>query len=105
MGKLEIFHENQTSICLKPHQNFPRPCFLWRLFVICVCLCHTVMSISCSPVVTCWERAGLFVLLCVMFSCVLSLSKTGVLGQVCYLIVLNIDLCFRPNFIQKYHIL
>ena len=26
------------------------------LFDICVCLCDTVMSVSCSLVVTCWER-------------------------------------------------
>ena len=30
---------------------------LWMLFVICVWLSHTAMSVSCSLVVTCWERA------------------------------------------------
>ena len=32
---------------------------LWIFFVICVCPCHTVMSISCSLMITPWERAGL----------------------------------------------
>ena len=40
------------------------------LFAICVCLCHTVMSTSCSLVVTSWEMAELLTLLYVMFSCV-----------------------------------
>ena len=41
---------------------------LWILFVIC--LCHTFMFISCSLVVTCWKRADLLGLLCVMFPCI-----------------------------------
>ena len=40
---------------------------LWLFFVICVCLCHADVSVSCSLVATCWERAGLLVLLYVMF--------------------------------------
>ena len=32
-------------------------------FVICVSLCHTVMSGSSSLVVTCWEKADLLALL------------------------------------------
>ena len=39
------------------------------LFVVCVCLCQTVMFVSCSLKVTCWERADLLALLYVMFSC------------------------------------
>ena len=38
-------------------------------FVICICLCHTVMSVSCSGVVICWERAYILALLYVIFSC------------------------------------
>ena len=40
-------------------------------FVICVScfLCHSVLSVPCSRVVTCWERAGLLAFLCVKFSC------------------------------------
>ena len=39
------------------------------LFFICInfCLCHIVLSVSCSLVVTCWERADLLTLLYVMF--------------------------------------
>ena len=44
-------------------------CYLCFMFV-----CHTVLSVSCSLVVTCKERAGLLALLYVMFSCVLLLS-------------------------------
>ena len=40
---------------------------LWIYFVICVCLCHTVMSVSCNLVVTCRESADLLALLCVIF--------------------------------------
>ena len=34
---------------------------LWIIFVInvCGCLCYTVLSVPCSKVITCWERAGL----------------------------------------------
>ena len=44
------------------------------LFIVCVCLCHTVLLLPCSPVVTCWEVADLLALLCLMFSYVLSVS-------------------------------
>ena len=44
------------------------------LFMFRVYLCHTVLSVPCSHVVTCWERADLLALLFVVFSCVLSLS-------------------------------
>ena len=36
--------------------------------------CDAVLSVSCSLVITCWESADLLALLCVVFSCVLSLS-------------------------------
>ena len=39
-----------------------------------ICLCHIVLSMSCSLVVTHWERADVLALQCVTFSCVLSLS-------------------------------
>ena len=51
------------------------------------------MSVSCSLVVTCWERADLLVLLYVMLSCVFVTLRFGVLGQVWYLIVSISDLC------------
>ena len=46
----------------------------FHFLVICVFrVCHAVMSVHCSLVVTCWERADLLALLYVL-SCVLSLS-------------------------------
>ena len=42
-------------------------CYLFRV-------CHAFLSVHCSLVVTCWERANLFTLVFVMLSCVLSLS-------------------------------
>ena len=39
-------------------------------------VCHAVLSVHCSLVVTCWEKAHLLALLYVMFSCgFLALSK------------------------------
>ena len=40
-------------------------CYLCFLFA-----CHTVLSVPCNLVVTCWEMADLLTLLFVMFSCV-----------------------------------
>ena len=40
------------------------------LFVIFACLCHFVMSVSCSHVVTCRKRGDFLALLYVLFSCV-----------------------------------
>ena len=37
------------------------------LFIFHVCLYYTVLSIPCSLVSTCWERADFLALLCVMF--------------------------------------
>ena len=39
-----------------------------------VCLYYCVMSVLCSLLTTCWLRADLLALLCVMFLSVLSLS-------------------------------
>ena len=43
--------------------------------------------------ITCWERADLLALLCVMFSCVFVTIPHGVSDQVLYLIVSIPDLC------------
>ena len=50
-------------------------------------VCQAVLSVHCNLVVTCWERADILILLCVMFSCVFVTFSFGVLGQVRYLIV------------------
>ena len=49
----------------------PRQCFyVDHLFIIVfrVCLCHTVLSVPCSLVVTCWERADLLLWFLVFLS-------------------------------------
>ena len=48
-------------------------------------VCHAILSVSCSPVVTCWERANLLALLCLVFFCVFVTFPCGILGQVWYL--------------------
>ena len=45
-------------------------CYRYLCFVF---VCHTVLSVLCNLVVTCWERADVLALLYMMFSCVLSL--------------------------------
>ena len=74
---------------------------LWILFVLCVSCLSTILSclltIPCSLVVTCWERADHLVLLYVRFSCVFVIFPYGVLGQVWHLIVLIPDLCLLAN--------
>ena len=61
-------------------------------------VCHTVMSVSCSRVVTCWEKADLLAFLCVMSSCVFVTFPYGLLCQVWYLIVSITDLYLLPYF-------
>ena len=57
------------------------------------------LSVHCSLVVTCWERADLFALLYVIFSCVLVTFLCGVLVRgVWFLIVLIRDLCLLLYF-------
>ena len=75
----------------------PRQCFFY-VSVFCVCLCHTVLSVCCSLVVTCWERPEFLALLFVMFSCDFVTFSFGVLGQVWYLIVSIPDMCLLPYF-------
>ena len=69
-----------------------------RIFFICICLCHVVLPVSCSLVVTCWERADVSALLYVAFCCVFVSFPYNVLGQVWYLIVSIPDLCLLPYF-------
>ena len=71
------------------------------LFVTCLFLYHTVISVSCSLVVTCWQMTDLLDFLFVMSSCVFTISPFSVLGQVWYLIVLISDLCLLPFTTQE----
>ena len=66
-------------------------------------VCHALLSVHCSLVDTCWERANLLALLCVMFSFVFVTFQCGVLGQVWYLIVSIPDLCLLTfkKFVKK----
>ena len=61
-------------------------------------VCRVFLSVHCSLVVTCWERAGLLALLCVMFYCVFVTFPCCGLGQVCCLIVLMPDICLLSYF-------
>ena len=56
-------------------------------------------SVPCSLVVTCWERADLLALLCVVCSCRLVTFPYGVPSQVWYLIVSNPDFVFLSAFL------
>ena len=62
------------------------------------CVFHAVLSVHCSLVVTCRERAGLLALLYVMFSCVIATFRCVALGQVWYLIVSIPDFCLPLNY-------
>ena len=70
------------------------------LFAICVCLCHTALSVSCSLVVTCCEKTDLLALLYVMFSCVFVTFPYSVLVHVWHLIVSIPGLCFL-TYLEK----
>ena len=52
------------------------PSFFCRSFLLLMFhVCYAFLSVQCSLVVTCWERANLLALLCVVFCCDLSLSR------------------------------
>ena len=61
-------------------------------------VCHAVLSVPCSLVVTFWERADLFGLFYVMFACVFVTFPYGVMGHVWFLIESVPDLCLLPYF-------
>ena len=61
-------------------------------------VCHAFLSVHCSLVVTCWERAGLLALLYVMFYCVFVTFLYVVLGQVGYLMVSIPNLCLLTYY-------
>ena len=60
-----------------------------------------VLSVHCSPVVTCLEKANLLAVLYVMVSCVFVTFPCGALGQVWYLIVTIPNFGILP-YIYKY---
>ena len=99
VGNIKMFMPSSIFLLTVPRWCFFCGSFL--LIVFCVCLCYTVLSVPCSLVITCWERADLLTLLCVMFSCVFVTFPCGILGQVWYFIVLIPDLCLLPYFHYK----
>ena len=77
----------------------PRRCFFCGSFLLAVFrVCRVSLSVHCIPVVTWWELADLFALLCVMFYCVFVTFPCGVLGQMCCLIVSIPDICLLSYF-------
>ena len=56
-------------------------------YVYFVFVCHTVLSVLCCLVVTCWKMADLLAILYVMFSCVFVTLPYDFLGQVWHLVV------------------
>ena len=85
-------------MCINMYMTVPRRYFFCGSFLFCVCLCHFVLSVSCSLVVTCWEMADFLALLYVRFSCVFVTFQYGILGQMWYLVVSIPDLCVLPYF-------
>ena len=63
------------------------------------CVCHALLSVHCSHVVTYCEKAGLLALSYVMFYRVVVTFPCGVLGQARYLIVSISVLCLFLMFI------
>ena len=77
----------------------PRRCFFCGSFLLLVFgVCRVFLSIHCSLVVTCWERAELLDLLYVMFYCVFVTFPCGILGQVWCMIASNPDICLLSYF-------
>ena len=72
----------------------PMPFFLCESFLSF--MIH-VLSVPCSTVTTCWERADLLALLCVKISRVFVTFQYGVPGQVRYLIV-SIPYIYLPLY-------
>ena len=67
---------------------------------LCYLCCVFVMflSVHCSLVVTCWERADILAVLCVMSYCVIVTFPCGVLGKVwCFIVSITVH-CFLPYF-------
>ena len=67
---------------------------LWIVFVIFVCFA-AVLSVPCSLVITCWERACLLALLCIVFSYV-SVTSPFV-SRVRYMVLGFIDSLTLPS--------
>ena len=77
-AKCSSSRETSLSSTLNISLTVPRQYFFcgsFLLVMIHVDVCCVVVSVLCSLVVTCRERADLLAVMCVVFSCVLSLSQ------------------------------
>ena len=54
---------------------------LFCYFLYHVYLCYTILSVPCSLVIPCWDKADLLPLLHDVFSCVFVTFPYGILGQ------------------------
>ena len=93
----------------EPSSDFADLFILVLLFWIMFhgCICYAAMSVPYPLMITCWERADLFSLLCAVFSCVFVLFQYGFPGQVWYLIVLSPYLgmqCVIMEFLGHAHL-
>ena len=66
------------------------------------CVCHVFASVRCCLVVTCWKRADLLAPVCDVY-CDCVTFPSGILGQVCYLIVSIPDHCCLSYLKRKHH--
>ena len=62
-------------------------------------VCHAFLSVYCSHMVACWERADPLALLYVMFYCVFVTFPCGALDQASCLIVSIPDLCLVSDLV------
>ena len=67
------------------------------------CVCHDILSVHCSLVVTCWDRTGHLALLYVMFYNIFFTFLCGVLGQTWYLLVSIPGICILTYFYDVTH--
>ena len=79
---------------------------VWYLIVSIPNLClllyfNTVLSCPCSLVITCWERADLLAVLCIVFPFFVYTFPYCVLGPLWYLIVSFPDLCLSLYFVIR----
>ena len=81
----------------------PRCSIFCGSFLLFVFVCHSVLSVPCSLLVTCWESSDRLAPLYGMFSCVFVSFPYGVLVHEWYLIESITDLCFFPCLIRQKH--
>ena len=100
LDHISWYHESSLSPRAKSFTDRSKAVLLlWIILLFMFRVCRAVLSVHCSLVVTCCERAGLLTLLYVTFSCDFVTFRCGVLGQMWYLIVSIPDLYLLPYFV------